>query len=150
MPYIDKVAWLLLREGRILSTRTPGRTIFHLPGGKIAANETPLEALSREIQAELAVTIRPASTRWLDVFEAQAPGHLAGVLVRLHCYFAEHAGDLPARGATKELSWLGYEARTRCAAVDRLVFDRLHAEGGLRTTPVKSRAKRSSRGQPKR
>jgi len=31
---IDKIAWLHLVDGRILSTRSRGKEVYYLPGGK--------------------------------------------------------------------------------------------------------------------
>ncbi|WP_409490611.1 NUDIX hydrolase [Amycolatopsis sp. cmx-11-12] len=129
---IDKIAWLLLRNGRILSTRSRGKSAFYLPGGKRDAGETDAETLIREIREELTVEIAPASITPAGVFEAQADGHASGIVVRMTCYTAEFAGTLAASSEIDEVAWLGYADRDRVSAVDKIIFDHLRETGLLR------------------
>ena len=75
MMAIDKLAWIYVRERRVLSTRTRGRSLFYLPGGKREAGESDTQALEREILEELQVALDPATIRPFGVFEAQADSH---------------------------------------------------------------------------
>ncbi|MBE1576198.1 nicotinamidase-related amidase [Amycolatopsis roodepoortensis] len=129
---IDKIAWLHLRDGRILSTRSRGKSVFYLPGGKRESGETDAETLIREIREELTVEIDPASIEPAGVFEAQADGHATGLLVRMTCYTAEFGGTLTASSEIDEVAWLGYEDRDRVSAVDKIIFDHLRETGLLR------------------
>lgn len=129
---IDKIAWLQLRDGRILSTRSRGKTVYYLPGGKREPGESDPETLIREIREELTVDIDPASVTPAGVFEAQADGHASGVVVRMTCYTAEYAGTLTASSEIDEVRWLGYADRDRVSAVDKIIFDHLRETGLLR------------------
>jgi 8-oxo-dGTP pyrophosphatase MutT (NUDIX family) len=42
-----KVAWIRLEEGRILSTRSRGKEVYYLPGGKREPGESDLDTLDR-------------------------------------------------------------------------------------------------------
>jgi 8-oxo-dGTP diphosphatase len=53
MTPIDKIAWIRLGDGRILSTRSRGKDVYYLPGGKREPSESDVQTLVREI-AELA------------------------------------------------------------------------------------------------
>ncbi|MFB7666329.1 NUDIX domain-containing protein [Kitasatospora sp. NPDC056138] len=73
------MAWTRLDEGRLLATRTHGRDLFHLPGGKPEAGESHEQALGREIAEELGVTreavaIRPALRSCKAPPQQQGPG----------------------------------------------------------------------------
>jgi 8-oxo-dGTP pyrophosphatase MutT (NUDIX family) len=129
---IDKIAWIHLDDGRILSTRSRGKDVYYLPGGKREPGETDLDTLVREIDEELAVTILPETAAHLDTFEAQAHGHADGVLVRMTCYTAEHRGTPAPSSEIEEVAWLGYRDRDRVSPVDQIIFDRLHQAGRLR------------------
>ncbi len=59
MRIIDKVAWLRIEDGRILSTRSHGKDVFYFPGGKREPGESDLDTLTREIAEELTVTVDP-------------------------------------------------------------------------------------------
>ena len=129
---IDKIAWIHLRDGRILSTRSRGKEVYYLPGGKREPGETDRDTLVREIREELDVAITPESVAAAGTFEAQADGHAAGTLVRMTCYTAEYRGTLKASSEIEEVAWLGYADRGRVSAVDQLIFDHLREAGQLR------------------
>lgn len=61
MTLIDKIAWIRLEDGRILSTRSRGKDAYYLPGGKREPGETDAQTLIREIREELDVAITPGS-----------------------------------------------------------------------------------------
>jgi 8-oxo-dGTP diphosphatase len=128
---IDKVAWLHVRGGRVLSTRSRGKDTYYLPGGKREAGESDEQCLRREIQEELSVQLRPETLRHVGVFEAQAHGHAAGTRIRMPCYAAEYDGELAPSAEVEELAWLTYADRERIAPVDQIIFDWLHGRGEL-------------------
>jgi 8-oxo-dGTP diphosphatase len=128
---IDKIAWLHVVDGRILSTRSRGKDVFYLPGGKREPGETDAETLVREIREELAVAITPASIAAVGTFEAQAHGHAAGTVVRMTCFTAEYSGTPEASSEIEEIAWLGYADREKVSAVDKIIFDHLHEAGRL-------------------
>jgi 8-oxo-dGTP diphosphatase len=61
MTRIDKVAWIRLADGRILSTRSRGKDVYYLPGGKREPAESDVQTRVREIREELGVAIAPGS-----------------------------------------------------------------------------------------
>ena len=129
--FIDKIAWLHLRDGRILSTRSRGKNCYYLPGGKREPGETDPQTLLREIREELTVALDPTSLAYAGTFEAPAHGHPAGVLVRMSCYYARYTGTLQAAAEIEEVVWLSYRDRDRISAVDQLIFDWLRAQALL-------------------
>lgn len=128
---IDKVAWVELERGRILSTRSRGRVRYYLPGGKRERGETDLDTLVREIKEELSVDLQPDSATFLGEFSAQADAAPAGVQVRMRCYECRYLGQLRPAAEIAEMAWLGYLGRAFSSPVDQLVFDRLRAAGRL-------------------
>ena len=131
MTLIDKIAWIQLADGKILSTRSRGKDVYYLPGGKREPGETDVQTLVREIREELDVAIAPDSASHAGTFEAQAHGHAAGITVRMTCYAAEYAGTLAASSEIAELAWLSYADRDRVSPVDQIIFDHLHGGGQL-------------------
>jgi 8-oxo-dGTP pyrophosphatase MutT (NUDIX family) len=129
---IDKIAWLHLVDGRILSTRSRGKQAYYLPGGKREPGETDAQTLVREIREEVTVSIDEPTIRPAGVFEAQADGKASGVVVRMTCFTAGYTGTLAASSEIEEIAWLGYADRDRVSAVDKLIFDHLHESGLLR------------------
>jgi len=129
---IDKIAWLYLVDGRILSTRSAGKDVWYLPGGKREPGESDVQTLVREIAEELAVDIAPETAAHAGTFEAPAHGKAEGVTVRLTCYTAEHTGTPIASSEIAEVAWLGYADRDRVSPVDQIIFDHLYQAGRLR------------------
>jgi 8-oxo-dGTP diphosphatase len=131
---IDKIAWLHLVDGRILSTRSRGKDVFYLPGGKREPGETDAETLIREIREireEVTAEIVPSTIAPAGVFEAQADGKASGVVVRMTCYTAGYTGTLNASSEIEEIVWLAYADREKVSAVDKIIFDHLRDSGEL-------------------
>ncbi|GLF92911.1 NUDIX hydrolase [Streptomyces yaizuensis] len=129
---IDKIAWIHIVDGRVLSTRSRGRTRYYLPGGKREAGESDLDTLVREIKEELSVDLRRETARFAGEFRAQADAHPDGVEVRMRCYECAHDGEPVPSSEIAEVVWLRYADRRLTSPVDQIIFDRLLSEGRLR------------------
>jgi len=128
---IDKIAFLHLENGELLSTRSKGNDAYYIPGGKREGNESDLETLVREVKEELTVDIRPETAKLYGIFEAQAHGKAEGVLVRMTCYTAEFDGTPGASSEIEELRWLTTADMEIISPVDKLIFTDLHEKGLL-------------------
>ncbi len=114
----------------MLQTRSTGKDVFYMAGGKIDPGETPEMALHREIHEELGVGATGVSE--LGVFEAEAYGHAPGTRLHMTCFLGELTDEPRASGEIAELRWftLGeYAAMDAVAPGSLLVFRRLHALG---------------------
>ena len=132
MAVIDKVAFLYLKDGKILSTRSKGKDKYYIPGGKREAGETDIETLVREVKEELSVDIVESSAKFYGIFEAQAHGKTEGVIVKMTCYTAEYSGELKADSEIAEIVWLTTEDIESISPVDKLIFADLHEKGLLK------------------
>lgn len=128
---IDTVAWIHLHGGRVLGTRSRGKTLFYVPGGKRHAGESDMETLLREVTEELTVSLDLESVRHFGTYEAIADAPGSDVRVRMACYTGDFTGTLKASAEIEELAWLSYADRARTPPVDQLVFDDLRALGLL-------------------
>lgn len=131
MKLIDKVAYLYLSDGKILSTRSKGKDKYYIPGGKREGNETDIETLVREVKEELCVDIVESTAKFYGVFEAQAHGKAEGVIVKMTCYTADYAGELQADSEIAEIVWLTTADIESVSPVDKLIFADLKAKGLL-------------------
>ena len=122
MKLIDKIAWLLMKDGKVLSTRSFGKDAYYFPGGKREGAEGDLETLVREIKEELSVDIIPETAKLYGIFEAQAHGKAEGILVRMTCYTAEYSGELQPASEIEEMIWFDSTGAEKSSPVDKLIF----------------------------
>ncbi|SIR42067.1 ADP-ribose pyrophosphatase YjhB, NUDIX family [Aeromonas sp. RU39B] len=127
---IDKLAWICIKEGRLLCVRSHGKTLFYLPGGKRETGESDEQALLREIDEELSVQLVQQSIRSLGRFVAPADGKV-GVEVMLSCYQADYQGSLQCAAEIAELDWLDCSDLARCSEGTRRVLLALQERGAL-------------------
>lgn len=96
--YIHTVAYICIKERKLLEVLTRGNKTYYMPGGKIDEGEDNLTALLRELKEELAITIVPDTVKLYKVYEAQAHGKPKGIIVRMSCYMGSYKGKLqPSR-----------------------------------------------------
>ena len=127
MKIIDKIAFLYLKDGKILSTLSKGKDTYYIPGGKREENETDEETLIRECKEELTIDIKKDTIKYYGTFEAQAHGEKEGILVKMTCYTAEFDGELKADSEIEELKWLDYSnLNVAISPVDKIIFKDLY------------------------
>jgi 8-oxo-dGTP diphosphatase len=129
--YIDKLAFVYLRDGKLLVTLSRGKDVWYIPGGKREIGETDEQAFIREVREELTVDVKPVTIRKYGVFEAQAHGKPEGTMVRMTCYTAEFDGELQASNEIEKFDFFGYERRLETSDVDHLIFDDLRQKSLL-------------------
>jgi 8-oxo-dGTP diphosphatase len=103
---IDKVAWILIKDKKVLFVRGKNKDVYYTPGGKREAGETDVQTLLREIKEEVDVKLVPNTITYLQTFKAQAHGKPEGVMVEIKCHTAEYVGTLKAAAEIEELQWL--------------------------------------------
>lgn len=133
MKEIDKIAFIYIKDGKILSTLSKGKDTYYIPGGKREENETDEQTLIRECKEELTIDIRKETIKYYGTFEAQAHGKAEGILVRMTCYMAEFEGELKPDSEIQEMIWLDYSnLNVKISPVDQLIFKDLYKKGFIK------------------
>lgn len=133
MKEIDKIAFIYIKDGKILSTLSKGKDTYYIPGGKREGNETDEQTLIRECKEELTIDIRKETIKYYGTFEAQAHGKADGILVRMTCYMAEFEGELKPDSEIQEMIWLDYSnLNVKISPVDQLIFKDLYEKGFIK------------------
>lgn len=127
--YIDKLAFIELKDRKVLETKSRGKDTWYIPGGKRDAGESDEQALIREVKEELNVDIDPATIVHYGTFEAQAHGKPEGTMIRMACYQAKYSGELKPSAEVEFMDWFDYSKIELTSPVDHLVFDDLKAKG---------------------
>lgn len=131
MEVIDKIAWIYLKHGKILSTLSRGKNTYYIPGGKRENGESDYETLIREIKEELGVDIVPDTIEYLGVYEAQSDGAAEGVKVKMTCYFSSYIGELKASSEIERFEWHTMTDVKKVSAVDKIIYSELFKRGLL-------------------
>jgi 8-oxo-dGTP diphosphatase len=129
--YIDKLAFIHLKNGSVLETRTRGKDTWYIPGGKREDNETDEQALIRETKEELDIDIATDTIRYYGTFEAQAHGKSEGTMVRMACYTAHFIGTIKPTSEVEEIAYFTYADMGKTSPVDHLVFEDLKSKNLL-------------------
>ncbi len=123
MDFVDKLAWIHIKDRKILCTQSKGKNTWYIPGGKREAGETDHQALVREVKEELTVDLIPESIKYLNTFQAQAHGKPDGVLVQMTCYQADYTGKLAPSAEIEKLAFLTSDTDPAfLSPVDRIIF----------------------------
>ena len=132
MKEIDKIAFIEIQKGKILSTKSKGKTKYYIPGGKRESGENDEQTLIREIAEELSVTIIPNTAEYIGTFSAQSDGEKEGINVIMTCYKAKYSGNLKANSEIEEIKWLNYKDLAIISEVDKKIFSFLSEKGELK------------------
>ena len=126
MKEIDKIAFIYLKDGKILSTLSKGKDTYYIPGGKREGQEKDEETLIRECKEELTIDIKEDTIKYYGTFETQAHGKSEGILVKMTCYMADFDGKLEPSSEIQEIRWLDYSNLDIISPVDKLIFKDLY------------------------
>lgn len=105
-PLIDKLAWIYIKDRKILSTRSKGKDVWYIPGGKREQGESDQEALLREVREELSVDLLPNTLKYIGTFKAQAHGKPEGTFIQMTCYSGDFVGLLQPAAEVEEITYL--------------------------------------------
>ena len=126
---IDKIAWIHIKDGKILSTLSSGKSTYYIPGGKREGDESDYETLVREIKEELNVDIVMDTIEYLGVYEAQSDGAAQGVMVRMTSYTGDYQGELKASSEIDRFEWHTMSDIDKVSAVDKIIYLDLFKRG---------------------
>jgi 8-oxo-dGTP pyrophosphatase MutT (NUDIX family) len=125
---IDKLAWLYIQDGKLLSARSKNKRLFYIPGGKREAGESDEQALIREIKEEVSVDLIPSTVKYAATFKAQADGKDSETMVKLTCYYADFKGKLSPDAEIEEIDFIGHQDKNLCSLGSIEVMDWLKSK----------------------
>lgn len=85
---------LVIRNHKLLLAYSNNKKAWYLPGGKVDAGETSIQALQREVLEELNVTLDPASIHFYCHITAPAFGEQNNIIMEQDCYLYDLDQDI--------------------------------------------------------
>lgn len=125
---IDVVAWICIRDRHVLCARTTGKDVFYLPGGKREQGESDWEALRREVQEELNVSLIAETLSEVMVVQEVAHGYTEPTQVTMRCFGADYRGKIIATSEIEAIAWLRYTDLDQCAPATQRVLEYLYQQ----------------------
>lgn len=132
MKIIDKIAWIYIKDKKVLCTLTKGKEKYYSPGGKREQGETDEETLIREVKEEVTVDIKMDTIQYYGTFEAQADGKEEGVIVKMTCYMAEYEGELKPDSEIERIDFLDTKDMDKLSLAGKLIFKDLQEKGFIK------------------
>ncbi|MCW4457122.1 NUDIX domain-containing protein [Microbacterium sp. MPKO10] len=129
LPDIIVSAVAIIRDRRVLMVTARGRDVVYMPGGKVDAGETLLEAAQRESREEVSAGLRPDSVRELFTVVTQAHGEPEGRMVRMTLFAGEPDAEPRPAAEVSALHWVTTADLHRCPPAGAEVLRRLAASG---------------------
>lgn len=106
MADIHKAMGILIRDRKVLVSRSKGKTVFIGPGGKLEDGETAQEALVRELHEELQIQVRAADLQEFGTFSALAAGDESKTVLAHVFLVSEWEGEIAANNEIEEILWI--------------------------------------------
>ena len=106
---IYKAAGILLKNRKTLLERSVGKPAFISPGGRLDKGETAREALARELQEELGITVLDADLEPFGSYTAAGANH-PGQQVHMEVFLVKRwEGEIAPHSEIDELIWVTSE-----------------------------------------
>jgi 8-oxo-dGTP diphosphatase len=131
---IETVAYICIKDRRLLLSRNKNKTAFYMPGGKRDGQEDDIQALARELKEELQINLDTKSTAFYGIFEAQAYGKTEGIWVKIHCYLGAHSNSIAPAMEIEEVRYFTceeYLSMPDTAPAVRLIIKDLQLKGHI-------------------
>ena len=109
MRSIHCAALLTLKERKLLLAYSKNKECFYLPGGKIDAGESPMQALCREIKEELNVPLDETELEYYTHITAPAYGERNGEIMEQDCFLLNKTVEPTASAEIGELKYFSLD-----------------------------------------
>lgn len=126
---IDKLAWICVKNKKVLCCLSKGKNKYYSPGGKRENGENDIEALIREVKEEVNVDLIVDTIRYYGAFKAPAHGMPEGIYVKMSCYVSEYNGELEPNNEIEKIDWLNTNDLEVLSDVGKIIFKDLKEKG---------------------
>lgn len=131
MKKLHTVGLLLIKNRKLLLAYSNNKQCFYLPGGKVDAGETAMQALCREIQEELNTALLETDLVFYTHISAPAYGEAAGVVMEQDCFILQQPIKPVAAAEIGRLQYFSvkeYKKETNIAPGAVMVLEQLQKD----------------------
>jgi 8-oxo-dGTP pyrophosphatase MutT (NUDIX family) len=108
MADIYKSGGILLRDRKLLVSRSKGKDVFVAPGGKVMNGETAKQALIRELTEEFRIKTEENNLEYFGTFFAKAAGNEENQL-KMDVYIVKSwKGEIVPDSEIEEIKWISF------------------------------------------
>lgn len=123
---------LHIKDRKLLLAFSRNKQCFYLPGGKIDAGESAVQALCREIQEELNIPLSERDLQFYTHITAPAYGEKNGIMMEQDCFLLEKEVNPEASAEIGELKYFSvtdYKREPAIAPGALMVLEQLKKAG---------------------
>ncbi|WP_373072643.1 NUDIX hydrolase [Zeaxanthinibacter enoshimensis] len=128
---VDRLAWVNIREGKLLALQFKEHVAMELPGGRRIPGRSDAANLQNLLEIELGLQPVMSTLTYLHTFEDQGSATSHGGILRQTCYSAEFKGTIRPHPSVRSVAWLGREELGKLAPSSRIIADYLVSRGLL-------------------
>lgn len=132
---MKKSAGIIIQNGALLVVRSQGKDVFFAPGGKPEAGESAQQALIRELNEEIGISLTEDDITFYNVYTANASGHDQVELEMSVFTVHRYQGEIKASAEIAEIKWVNSTnvAQTNISTIFKsYVFPELLEQGLIR------------------
>lgn len=121
-----------IRDKKLLLAFSRNKQAWYLPGGKVDTGETTIEALQREIEEELVLSIKTEELHYYCHISAPAYGEKNNLIMEQDCFLYELTEDISPTNeieAVRFFSLEEYKSEPAQVLGVLVVFEKLTADG---------------------
>jgi len=100
---------VIIRKKKVLLAFSRNKQAFYLPGGKVDAGETAVQALIREIREEMNICISPNELTFFMHITALAFGESKDIIMEQDCFMYDLQSSLTPGAEIGELRFFSFE-----------------------------------------
>jgi 8-oxo-dGTP pyrophosphatase MutT (NUDIX family) len=123
---------ILIKDKKLLLAFSKNKKAWYLPGGKVDANESSIEAIQREIKEELNLDIDPVKLKFYCHIKVQAYGEQQHLMMEQDCFLYETKQEITPNNEIEAIAYFDREKYLKNPAqVEGVlkVFDHLEQDG---------------------
>ncbi|MDC6352383.1 NUDIX hydrolase [Zeaxanthinibacter sp. PT1] len=128
---VDRLVWIHIRQGKLLTLRFKDHEELDLPGGRRIPSSSDAANLKNLLELELGVEPIMNSLTYFHTFEDALYEMGSGTTLRQTCYTADYKGEIQPHPSVQSVIWLGKEELEKLSVSGQVIGHFLVSQGLL-------------------